>query len=520
MTTHARTTRYRYRIADLDGAVHELILSRAGIVGEAMFPHEQAERWRYELRTGGVTVFTGKDLTTPLDTSPDKVAASALFFLTVQPDDTDAGYFSRHTSEQLAWCEEHASSLSAAIEALQEAPAGLGACRIGRLAAQAPDRRWLRSGDLTRALHMIAPGVPVRTQAADRNLFRIRMREADAARLYLIGMTGSPPAWDRVSAWLSALVDIPVDVTAADVTEDLGSGERWAFITVRPSGCVDADLVSAVRTDHPCEDRSCEIAVALEQGYPQVAASMLLGATDAPAVETLIETGRAIVPASLERCRGWGEWLAYHSRFGLRCAACGSYTYGGEDEPPAACGECRQPFDGRDRPALTGDETAAAWRINQAMEGEAWESRDAATWTAPRQLVPDPVSGLGNLGLRLPGAADSELGGESPYRSALAALDAYAHAAAANAQAAELLEAQLTVHGFDRHQALMSHVAGLRDAAELLRAHAREARIGLFMRHAVGEEYHASGWSAAAAAFRNGAAWPTQQLARTEERMA
>lgn len=517
MTTHPAGRQYRYRIAGLDGTVHELILSSAGVTGDGMFPHEQSEKWRYELRTSGVTVFAGSDLATPAHTSPDKAAASALFFLTVQPGDTDTGHFRGYTSRQLAWCRDHADSLGAALEAVQEAPAGLGACRIHRGAADEPERRGLRPGDLTRALHLIAPDIPVRTQAAGRHVFRMRLREADAVNLYLAGLNGSPPAWDRVGAWLSALTEIPVDVTAADVTEDPGTGERWAFVTVRPSGSVDAELADAVRADHPCDDRSCDIAVALEQGYPQVAASLLLGATDAPTVGALIDAGHAIVPANLERCRGWDEWMAYHQAYGRRCPSCGAHTYGHDSWTPGECAECLQPLGEPGTPPLAGGDALAARRMNQVMESEDWESDwDTGTWKAPRQLVPDPVSGFGNLGWRIPGASGDELFGDTPYREALAALDTYTEAAAANARAAESLEALLTVHGFDRDEALMSHIAAVRDGATRLQAHGRDARMGLFMRHGAGQEYHASGKDAAASAFRIGDARLARDGGRTE----
>jgi hypothetical protein len=503
VTTHATVKQYRYRIADLDGTVHELVLSSAGVTGESMFPHEQAERWRYELRTGGVTVFTGTDLTTPRYTLPDKAAASAMFFLTIQPGETDTGHFDGYTSAQLAWCQDHADSLGAAVDALQEAPGGLGACRIAQAVPESPDARVLRSGDLTRALHQIGLGDSVRTTAADRNVFRVRMPAADAERLQL---TGSAARWDRVGAWLSALTETPVDITAADVTEVPCTSERWAYVTVRPSVCADRDLAEAVRTDHPCDDRSCDVAVALEHGYPQVAASLLLGATDAPAVEALVSMGRAVVPADLSRCRDWEEWTDFHSRYGQRCPSCGGYTYGSEDCTPQECGECRGALGGSPGAcAPPGDEAAAVRRASRAME-EDWEtSGGGATWKAPAPFVPDPVSGLGNLGLRLPDSAGRELAGDTPYRAALGALDTYASAAAANVQAAENLEAQLTVYGFDRDRALMSHIAALREAAAELQSHARSARLGLFMRHAGGAEYHADGRDAAASAFRAGA---------------
>ncbi|MBO0817532.1 MAG: hypothetical protein J2P30_20580 [Actinobacteria bacterium] len=108
-----------------------------------------------------------------------------------------------------------------------------------------------------------------------------------------------------------------------------------------------------------------------------------------------------------------------------------------------------------------------------------------------------------------PGAAASgrapygELTGDSPYRAALGALDSFGDVARGHEQAAEALEAQLTVHGFDRHQALMAHVTALRQLAGQARTDAGRARQVLAERHATGDDYHTSGADAGASGFRN-----------------
>ena len=97
---------------------------------------------------------------------------------------------------------------------------------------------------------------------------------------------------------------------------------------------------------------------------------------------------------------------------------------------------------------------------------------------------------------------NGELAGDSPYQAAQAALDGYERVAQENEQAAETLEAQLTMHDFDRDQQLMEHIRGLREAAAQIRTHAAQARQALVDHHAAGAEYHQSGTDASASAFR------------------
>jgi hypothetical protein len=95
-----------------------------------------------------------------------------------------------------------------------------------------------------------------------------------------------------------------------------------------------------------------------------------------------------------------------------------------------------------------------------------------------------------------------ELIGDSPFHSAIRALDGYATTASAMAEATDVLEAHITICGLDRDQVLMLHISAIGEAAAVLCAHAGSARTGLIERHAAGHEYHASGRDAAASGFR------------------
>lgn len=101
------------------------------------------------------------------------------------------------------------------------------------------------------------------------------------------------------------------------------------------------------------------------------------------------------------------------------------------------------------------------------------------------------------------GMPNGELAGDSPYRAALSAMDGYDQVAQQHEQAAETLEAQLTLHGFDRDPGLMEHIRALREIAGAIRAHTSGARQVLVDHHAAGDEYHTSGVDAEASAFRH-----------------
>lgn len=99
---------------------------------------------------------------------------------------------------------------------------------------------------------------------------------------------------------------------------------------------------------------------------------------------------------------------------------------------------------------------------------------------------------------------NGELVGDSPYRAAFAALEQYDAVAQRHEQSSETLEAQLTVHGFDRDQQMMAQIHALREAAGMIRLASGQARQILIANHAQGDEYHRGGTAADSSAFRNG----------------
>jgi hypothetical protein len=100
------------------------------------------------------------------------------------------------------------------------------------------------------------------------------------------------------------------------------------------------NLAAAVAEDHPCDERSCDIATALDAGYPDVAACLLESATTEHAALSAWLAGGGTLPADLYQCENWPAWLAYHRKYGRKCTECEAYNYASEDREPASCGNC------------------------------------------------------------------------------------------------------------------------------------------------------------------------------------
>lgn len=114
--------------------------------------------------------------------------------------------------------------------------------------------------------------------------------------------------------------------------------------------------------------------------------------------------------------------------------------------------------------------------------------------------TPNPDSNEQGDSMTIP---NGELAGDSPYRAAFTALEQYERAAEQHKQAGEVLEAQLTMHGFDRDQQLMEHIRGMQESAMQISSRTVAARQTLIANHGQGEEYHRSGVDANSSAFRN-----------------
>ncbi|MGO1048785.1 hypothetical protein [Crossiella sp. CA198] len=98
------------------------------------------------------------------------------------------------------------------------------------------------------------------------------------------------------------------------------------------------EIEDALAADHPCDDRSCGIAVAHSAGFLLAASRLLLGATEAYELSDVLERHAiSIDPASWDT-DGWAD---YHAQHGVKCLECGCFTYGDEGWTPDTCGDCR-----------------------------------------------------------------------------------------------------------------------------------------------------------------------------------
>lgn len=120
--------------------------------------------------------------------------------------------------------------------------------------------------------------------------------------------------------------------------------DTWAdaLASMDWSGDAGEDIAEAVRTDHPCrDDDTCDIARALEDGYPLWAAYLLVSATEAPATSEAVSHYHPSdfdAEAASER-DAWLQTSTWTEQ-AHRCEACGSITFGTDTYEPETCGAC------------------------------------------------------------------------------------------------------------------------------------------------------------------------------------
>lgn len=133
---------------------------------------------------------------------------------------------------------------------------------------------------------------------------------------------------------------VAVKVEAFNGPQDIAEGET-IYITDNPG----SDVAYAVEADHPCEDlTACDIAAALHNGFPLVAAGLLSGATECAHIDavcfahhfnkTLKHDPRTDI-YSLDEWNGWEVYFADHARMCESCGAANFDTYPGD-----RCGNC------------------------------------------------------------------------------------------------------------------------------------------------------------------------------------
>lgn len=109
-----------------------------------------------------------------------------------------------------------------------------------------------------------------------------------------------------------------------------------------PTDDLRYDVARALQEEHGgCENNACDIGSAYETGYPLAAAHLLLGATETPVLDLVLQLHGASGDARFARgafkedFEAWAEYFGAHS---WECA-CGAFVYDPEDREEH-CGNC------------------------------------------------------------------------------------------------------------------------------------------------------------------------------------
>lgn len=116
-------------------------------------------------------------------------------------------------------------------------------------------------------------------------------------------------------------------------------GTTGEFVRLPLTGTLSVDVAAAVGHEHPCDDTAaCDIAVALENGYPLSAGYLLSGATETPLLDAVYQHYDAdpYTSALVEM----PEWYAYSCAHSRECESCGSHTYADDRWRIETCGYC------------------------------------------------------------------------------------------------------------------------------------------------------------------------------------
>jgi hypothetical protein len=132
------------------------------------------------------------------------------------------------------------------------------------------------------------------------------------------------------------------------ITAEIGTSGRSETVACGPDYA--AAISVAIELEHPCEDTSgCDIARALEDGYPLWAAHLLQGATETPLLDAVVShyfDSGAIADWERASEAERVEWLSTDTwtEHAHKCDACGGYTFGDDYWTPEQCENCLAPL--------------------------------------------------------------------------------------------------------------------------------------------------------------------------------
>jgi len=97
------------------------------------------------------------------------------------------------------------------------------------------------------------------------------------------------------------------------------------------------DVAYAVEEEHPCEDTtSCDIAMALENGFPFSAAFLLKSATETPFLDKVTQAYYEEFWGIDGMPKDWDNWVDWYKENTWKCLGCGNHNHVDSD----TCGNC------------------------------------------------------------------------------------------------------------------------------------------------------------------------------------
>lgn len=119
------------------------------------------------------------------------------------------------------------------------------------------------------------------------------------------------------------------------------------------------DLADAVNEDHPsaiCQDNTCDITHALDNGYVYIAAALLTGATEVPHIDVvkrahMFNHTLDIDPrVSMYNGPEWDDWINFFEEHTVECPGCGACCWDDNSDGSHAtsCDNCLLEFEDKE----------------------------------------------------------------------------------------------------------------------------------------------------------------------------
>lgn len=100
------------------------------------------------------------------------------------------------------------------------------------------------------------------------------------------------------------------------------------------------DLKTAIKREHGCDNNSCDIREARENGFIFVSAYLLQGATETYLLDKVIEHYNGLPTQDDGWPKDWDNWVEHVDKYGIQCNHCNAMNFETDYGTPEKCGNC------------------------------------------------------------------------------------------------------------------------------------------------------------------------------------